>query len=40
VGPRCPGGEDRLREVFADAGFIGFRRVAETPINLVLEARP
>lgn len=33
-------GEERLREVFAEAGFGRFRRAAETPINLVLEARP
>lgn len=33
-------GERRLREVAAQAGFTGFRRVAETPFNLVFEARP
>ena len=33
-------GEARLREVLRAAGFEHVRRVAETPINLVLEARP
>jgi SAM-dependent methyltransferase len=33
-------GEARLRAVAADAGFTRFRRAAETPFNLVLEARP
>jgi SAM-dependent methyltransferase len=33
-------GEARLRAVAADAGFTQFRRAAETPFNLVLEARP
>ncbi len=33
-------GEARLREVFEQAGFTRFRRAAETPANLVLEARP
>jgi 2-polyprenyl-3-methyl-5-hydroxy-6-metoxy-1,4-benzoquinol methylase len=33
-------GEDRLREVASEAGFTRFRRAAETPFNLVLEARP
>jgi SAM-dependent methyltransferase len=32
-------GEPRLREVFKEAGFTRFRRAAETPFNLVLEAR-
>src|SRR6478736_7506819 len=32
-------GEARLREVVVGAGFSTFRRVAETPFNLVLEAR-
>ncbi|MGC1165909.1 MAG: class I SAM-dependent methyltransferase [Solirubrobacterales bacterium] len=32
-------GEARLREVFAEAGFSHWRRAAETPFNLVLEAR-
>jgi SAM-dependent methyltransferase len=33
-------GEARLREVVTAAGFTRFRRAAETPLNLVLEARP
>jgi len=32
-------GEARLAEVFAEAGFGHWRRAAETPFNLVLEAR-
>ncbi|QJR36753.1 class I SAM-dependent methyltransferase [Gemmatimonas groenlandica] len=32
-------GEARLREVFQKAGFTHFRRAAETPFNLILEAR-
>ena len=32
-------GEARLKKVATDAGFTGFRRAAETPFNLVLEAR-
>jgi hypothetical protein len=32
--------EARLREVFQEAGFGRFRRATETPLNLVLEARP
>ena len=33
-------GEARLRKVATEAGFTRFRRAAETPFNLVLEARP
>lgn len=33
-------GEERLRKVVSDGGFTRFRRAAETPFNLVLEARP
>jgi SAM-dependent methyltransferase len=32
-------GEARLREVVTEGGFTRFRRAAETPFNLVLEAR-
>ena len=32
-------GEARLRDVLVDGGFGTVRRVAETPFNLVLEAR-
>ena len=33
-------GEARIREIVRDAGFGEFRRVAETPFNMVFEARP
>ncbi|HEX5851286.1 MAG TPA: methyltransferase domain-containing protein, partial [Rubrobacter sp.] len=33
-------GEQRVREVVTAGGFSSFRRVAETPFNLVYEARP
>jgi SAM-dependent methyltransferase len=33
-------GEARLRQVAMDAGFRSVKRVAETPFNMVLEARP
>jgi ubiquinone/menaquinone biosynthesis C-methylase UbiE len=33
-------GEARIRQVVTDAGFTRFRRVAETPFNLVYEVRP
>ena len=33
-------GEARLRDVFEQAGYRSFRRVAETPLNLILEAKP
>jgi SAM-dependent methyltransferase len=33
-------GEARIREVVTSAGFTRFRRAAETPFNLVYEARP
>jgi SAM-dependent methyltransferase len=32
-------GEARLEDVFSKAGFTRFRRAAETPFNLILEAR-
>ncbi|MEP6873896.1 MAG: class I SAM-dependent methyltransferase [Burkholderiales bacterium] len=40
---RCLGaqaGEQRLRDVVSEGGFSKFRRAAQTPFNLVLEARP
>ena len=40
---RCLGaqaGEQRLREVVSSGGFTSLRRAAQTPFNLVLEARP
>lgn len=33
-------GEARLREVLLAGGFSSVRRVAQTPLNLVREARP
>jgi hypothetical protein len=33
-------GEARTRQVPTRAGFTGFRRAAQTPFNLVYEARP
>jgi hypothetical protein len=33
-------GEARLREVVLQGGFRRVRRAAETPFNLILEARP
>ncbi len=33
-------GEAAIRQVVTDAGFTRFRRVAETPVNLVYEVRP
>lgn len=33
-------GEAAIRQVVTDGGFTRFRRVAETPFNLVFEARP
>jgi len=33
-------GEERIRKVVTAAGFTRFRRAAETPFNLVFEARP
>jgi 2-polyprenyl-3-methyl-5-hydroxy-6-metoxy-1,4-benzoquinol methylase len=33
-------GEKRIREVVMAGGFSRFRRVAETPFNLIFEARP
>ena len=33
-------GEKRLREVITAGGFRNIRRAAETPFNMILEARP
>src|SRR5215211_2613936 len=33
-------GEQRLHQITTDAGFRHFRRVAQTPLNLIYEARP
>jgi 2-polyprenyl-3-methyl-5-hydroxy-6-metoxy-1,4-benzoquinol methylase len=40
LGLGAQAGEARLRQVFEQAGFSQFRRAAETPMNLILEARP
>ena len=40
LGLGAQAGEGRLRSVFEEAGFSQFRRAAETPMNLILEARP
>jgi 2-polyprenyl-3-methyl-5-hydroxy-6-metoxy-1,4-benzoquinol methylase len=40
LGLGAQAGEARLRALFEEAGFSRFRRAAETPLNLVLEARP
>ena len=39
LGLGAQAGEAKLREVFEQAGFSQFRRAAETPMNLVLEAK-
>jgi SAM-dependent methyltransferase len=39
LGLGAQAGEARLREVFEQAGYSQFRRAAETPINLILEAK-
>ena len=33
-------GEARLKKVMMDAGFTRVRRAAQTPFNIILEARP
>jgi ubiquinone/menaquinone biosynthesis C-methylase UbiE len=33
-------GEESIRRLAADAGYTRFRRVAETPFNIIYEARP
>ena len=40
LGLGAQAGEARLREVVTGGGFTRFRRAAETPFNIVLEARP
>jgi 2-polyprenyl-3-methyl-5-hydroxy-6-metoxy-1,4-benzoquinol methylase len=40
LGLGAQAGEARLRSVAEEAGFSRFRRAAETPFNIVLEARP
>jgi len=40
TGVGAQAGEARIRDVVTGAGFTRFRRVAETPFNLVFEAKP
>jgi 2-polyprenyl-3-methyl-5-hydroxy-6-metoxy-1,4-benzoquinol methylase len=40
LGLGAQAGEAKLRQVFEDAGFTSFHRAAETPMNLILQARP
>jgi SAM-dependent methyltransferase len=40
LGLGAQAGEKRLKRVVKEAGFTKFRRAAETPFNLVFEARP
>ena len=40
LGLGAQAGPARMGEVMAEAGFTRFRRAAETPVNIVLEARP
>jgi 2-polyprenyl-3-methyl-5-hydroxy-6-metoxy-1,4-benzoquinol methylase len=40
LGLGAQAGGERLGAVFSEAGFSRFRRAAETPLNLILEARP
>jgi 2-polyprenyl-3-methyl-5-hydroxy-6-metoxy-1,4-benzoquinol methylase len=39
LGLGAQAGEERLRGVFERAGFAHFRRAAQTPLNMILEAR-
>lgn len=40
LGLGAQAGEARLRQVFKQAGYTRFRRASDTPMNLILEARP
>jgi SAM-dependent methyltransferase len=40
LGLGAQAGEARLKAVFDEAGFTSFRRAMETPLNLILEAKP
>jgi cyclopropane fatty-acyl-phospholipid synthase-like methyltransferase len=40
LGLGAQAGEAKLRAIFEQAGFSRFRRATETPLNLILEARP
>lgn len=39
LGLGAQAGEERLRQVFEEAGFSSFRRATETPLNMILEAK-
>jgi 2-polyprenyl-3-methyl-5-hydroxy-6-metoxy-1,4-benzoquinol methylase len=39
LGLGAQAGEQRLREVFQEAGFTSFRKATESPLNLILEAK-
>ena len=39
LGLGAQAGEAKLRDVFEQAGYTQFRRAAETPMNLILEAK-
>jgi hypothetical protein len=39
LGLGAQAGEQRLREVFQEAGFATFRKATESPLNLILEAK-
>ena len=40
VTPEALAGQRRMTEVLTETGFSRVRRAAETPFNLILEARP
>jgi hypothetical protein len=40
LGLGAQAGEMKLRQVVTAGGFSHFRRAADTPFNMVLEARP
>ena len=40
LGLGAQAGEERLRKVAREAGFLNLRRVAQTPVNLILELTP
>ena len=40
LGLGAQAGEHRLAAVLREAGFSSVRRVAETPFNMILEAKP
>jgi hypothetical protein len=40
LGLGAQAGEKRLREVIMAGGFTRVRRATETPVNMILEARP